>query len=75
MDSDAVIRTTEPMYLAWRTAHTPTLQDRVMQLSHTEQGPIWRVYYMCIQGGVKRRDFQITLHAITGEVIATAEDS
>jgi hypothetical protein len=74
MDSDAVTRITEPMYLAWCTAATTLLHDRVMQLSQTEQGPIWKVTYMCIQDGVKRRDFQVTLHAISGEVIATASD-
>jgi hypothetical protein len=69
IDSDAVSRITEPMYLAWRTATTTRLQDRVMQLSQTKQGAIWRVNYMCTQDGMRRRDFQITLHATTGEVI------
>jgi hypothetical protein len=46
-----------------------------MKLIQTEQGPLWRVNYLCIQHGMARRELQITLHAITGEVIATAEDS
>ncbi|MFY7947719.1 MAG: hypothetical protein ACOVRP_00750, partial [Gemmatimonas sp.] len=32
MDSDAVARITEPIYVAWRTTDTPPLRDFVMKL-------------------------------------------
>jgi hypothetical protein len=71
MDSDAVARIAEPKYLAWRTPDMPPPQDFVMTLVGTAQGPLWRVNYVGIQHGRIRRELQITLHAITGEVLAT----
>ncbi len=74
MDSDAVSRITEPMYLAWRTSDAPPLRDFVMKLIQTEQGPLWRVNYFCYQHGMVRRGLQINMHAITGEVIGIFPD-
>ncbi|MCA2992968.1 hypothetical protein [Gemmatimonas sp.] len=69
MDSDAVARITEPIYVAWRTTDTPPLRDFVMKLTQREQAPLWRVNYLCVQSGMMRRELQLTLHATTGEVI------
>jgi hypothetical protein len=69
MDSDAVARITEPMYVAWRTIDTPPLRDFVMKLIQRERTPLWQVNYLCVQSWMMRRELQVTMHATTGEVI------